>query len=135
MTRPSSLHALGASLLVTATFTAACGDGASKDTAATGAAATGAAATAAAAPATGAPPPSGGVTIRMGPDGRAQVDGAGPPAGDPKACAALAACCTAPPMSLFCSLTQANGGSCEQQLATVQAHLAETKTAKPPGCP
>ena len=85
-------------------------------------------------PASKAPGGAPTVTIRMGPDGRTQVDGA-PPKGDPKTCAALAACCKSPALGLFCGLTQATGDDCAKQLASVQAHMAETKAAKPAACP
>lgn len=120
-----SACAVRLALVAGAIVLAACGDGSSKDR--------GAASAAASSPP--GPPTSTGVTIRMGPDGRSQVEGSPAPSGSPAACTGLRACCSAPQVSLFCSLTQAAGGTCEQQLASVQAHLAETGTAKPAGCP
>lgn len=48
--------------------------------------------------------------------------------GDAKTCAAIKACCGAPEMSLFCSLTQsANQGDCGKSVATIRNYAKESK--------
>jgi hypothetical protein len=55
--------------------------------------------------------------------------------GDAKACAAIKACCGAPEMTLFCSLTQsANQGDCGKSVATVRAYAKESKVKVAPVC-
>jgi hypothetical protein len=89
-----------------------------------------------AAPGTGASPAPTGITIRQGPGGRTEVEGAAPLKGDPQVCAQVKACCSAPEMGLFCGLAQAGGdGDCAKILKDVQGYMAESKVAKPVGCP
>jgi hypothetical protein len=87
----------------------------------------------------GSAEPSGkstGVTIVMGPDGKAVVEGGSAMKGDEKTCAAMKACCSAPSAGLFCGLAQAtDNADCASVLKGIQAHMAEAKIAKPAGCP
>jgi len=78
--------------------------------------------------------PPGDVTIRLGPGGKSQVDGA-PLRGDPKVCAAFKSCCTAPDLGLFCGMTQAaNNGDCAKSLKEVKAYAREAHVSTPAGC-
>ena len=77
-----------------------------------------------------------GVTIVMGPDGKAVVEGGGAMKGDPKTCAAMKACCDAPNAGLFCGLAQAkDSADCASVLKDIQSYMVEAKIAKPAGCP
>ena len=76
------------------------------------------------------PPPatSKGITVSLGPNGQATVQGAAALHGDPKVCAAFKRCCTAPDMSLFCALSQdTEGGDCAKLLAKARQYAKEAR--------
>jgi hypothetical protein len=75
-----------------------------------------------------------GVTIKLGPNGEATVEGAEEMTGDPKACAAFKACGASSELGMFCGLTRATEHDCTKALAAVHAQVKEAKIKAPPGC-
>lgn len=82
----------------------------------------------------GAKPEASAVTIVMGPDGKATVQGGSAMKGDPKACASFKACCSHPSMGMFCGLVQASETDCSKARDSAKQQLKEQGLKAPVGC-
>ncbi len=81
------------------------------------------------------PEPKGGATVFIDPDtGKTRVEGGKKRTGDPKDCAAYAACCSAPQARLFCGLNETLEGDCGKLLKDVRQYLSEARAQRPSGC-
>jgi hypothetical protein len=87
-------------------------------------------------PPASAAPKSSGTKIEIDPEtGKTKVEGGAKLTGDPKVCAAFAACCSASSdAGLFCGMSQANEGDCSKLLASVKQYLEESGAKPPAGC-